>query len=288
VKKVPAFLTLLATLNLGDPRVRADEQTPPPAPPQTQPAPASPKSPPSSPPPPEASPAVPLPSDEEIRTAVEEALGRDADVAGHSVLRVRCEEGILTLSGKAETLKALQQAERRAGDVRGVLDVVATAEIATAGALDSRILLELHSALDISTFRGDSISVAVEGGVVRVNGTTATYARKLLADKTISEVPGVVEVVNSLVVAAPPEGDDAELARRVRLLLTGGLSPVPGLFDVTVRNGEAALRGKVPLYSHRVQAERLALSVGGVVAVDDRLKVDPSLRVQEATVEVQP
>jgi osmotically-inducible protein OsmY len=208
---------------------------------------------------------------------VEEALSRDAGIAGHGTFRVKCEEGIVTLSGSAETLSVLRQAERRAGDILGVLDVVIVCNISTAGAPDSQILLAIQRALDLPAFRGDNIAVAVIDGHVHLSGTTATYARKLLAERSASEVPGAVAVRNNLRVAAPPEGDDAALAWRIRLLLTGGLTPIPGRFDVTVKGREVVLRGEVPLYSHRIQAERLALSVGGIVAVENRLKVDPSL-----------
>ena len=233
-------------------------------------------------------PQAPLPTDEEIRARVEEALSRDKGIAGHGTFRVACEEGIVTLTGSAETLSVLRQAERRAGDILGVLDVVITCNISTAGALDSRILLEIQRALELPAFRGDSISAAVTDGHVQLRGTTATYARKLLADRSTSEVPGVVGIRNNLRVVAPPEGDDGALAWRIRLLLTGGLTPIPGRFDVTVKNREVLLSGEVPLYSQRIQAERLALSVGGIVAVENRLKVDPSLALPQTPSESSP
>jgi len=248
-----------------DPRTAATATQPVSAPEQTAPEPAP-------------SPGVaPLPTDEEIRARVKEALSRDAAIAGHGTFRVTCEEGIVTLRGTAETLSVLRQAERRAGDVLGVLNVVTVCNLSTAGASDSSIFLELQKALDLPAFRGDDISAAVIEGYVHLRGTTATYARKLLAERSASEVPGVVGVRNNLLVVAPPEGDDNALAWRIRLLLTGGLTPIPGRFDVTVKGRVAVLRGEVPLYSHRIQAERLALSVGGIVAVQNRLTVDPSL-----------
>ena len=233
-------------------------------------------------------PMAPLPTDQEIKARVEEALSLDASIADHGTFRVKSEEGIVTISGSAETLSVLRQAERRAGDVRGVLDVVISCSISTAGAPDSQILLDIQSALDLPAFRGDNIAVAVMDGHVHINGSTATYARKLLVERSASEVPGVVAVQNNLRVAAPPEGDDAALAWRIRLLLTGGLTPVPGNFDVTVKGREAVLRGEVPLYSHRIQAERLALSVGGIVGVQNRLQVNPYLAFPKTGPEIRP
>jgi osmotically-inducible protein OsmY len=270
--------------------IRAEEQENPPPPTQTAPAPetapATEVAPPQEPAPPAA--AQPLPTDDEIKAQVEEALAHDAVIGDHATLRVSCEEGIVTIGGRADTLSVLLQAERRAGDVRGVLDVVAEAGISHAGIADSQILMDIEHAMDIPAFRGDNVAVSVTDGGVRLSGTTVTYARKLLAERCASEVAGVVSIQNNLRVIAPPEGDDAELARRIRLLLTSGMTPVPGKFEVTVVRRDALLRGKVPLYSHRVQAERLALSVGGIRTVENRLKVDPMLSIPRTTVEVTP
>ena len=229
-----------------------------------------------------------MPEDEEIRAEIERTLAADVAIAGHSTLAVECDAGIVTLKGKAETLSVLRQAERRAGGVRGVLDVVTTAGISTSGVPDSRILLAIQSSLAAPAFRGDAISVAIEEAHVRLNGATATYARKLLAERSTSEIPGVVSIQNNIRVVAQAEGDDAELQRRSRLLLHGGLTPVPGDYEVVVDNRRATLSGRVPLYAHRIQAERLVLSVGGIVEVINKLKVDPTLTVPRSTVEVTP
>ena len=289
-------LALLVALLFGPPsspaQSRGEDVAPPATQTQTAPAPtgaeASPgTATPDSGPAPSAPPA-PLPSDQEISARVEEAFSRDPAISGHGNFRVKTEEGIVMISGSAETLSVLRQAERRAGDILGVLDVVISCSISTAGAPDSQVLLDIQSALDVPAFRGDRISVAVMNGQVHLNGTTATYARKLLAERSASEAPGAVSVQNNLRVAAPPEGDDAALAWRIRLLLTGGLTPIPGRFDVTVKGREAVLRGEVPLYSHRIQAERLALSVGGIVGIQNRLVVSPSLAFPPAGAENRP
>jgi len=291
----PLFAFILAgLLAAAPPTARSQEESAPPpaartwtAATATQPASAPVQTAPAPEPVPSPRP-VPLPTDEEIRGRVEEALSRDAGIAGHGTFQVACEEGIVTLTGSAETLSVLRQAERRAGDILGVLDVVIVCNISTAGAPDPRILLEIQRALDLPALRGDNIAVAVTDGYVHLRGTAATYARKLLAERSVSEVPGAVAVRNDLRVSAPPEGDDDALAWRIRLLLTGGLTPIPGRFDVTVKGREVVLRGEVPLYSHRIQAERLALSVGGIVAVENRLKVDPSLAFPRTTPEGTP
>ena len=289
----PLFASILAgLLAAAPPAARGQEEgTPPPDAPAAATAPGSASDPepiaPDPEPAPSSRPAL-LPTDEEIRARVEEALSRDSGIAGHGTLQVECKDGIVSLTGSAETLSVLRQAERRAGDVLGVLDVVTGCNLSTAGIPDPRILLEIQRSMDLPAFRGDSISVAVIDGHVHLRGTTATYARKLLAERSALEVPGVVAVRNNLRVTAPPEGDDGALAWRIRLLLTGGLTPIPGRFDVAVKNRDAVLDGEVPLYSHRIQAERLALSVGGILTVQNRLKVNPSLALPQTTPEGTP
>src|SRR5438093_330650 len=134
MKNVPLSI-LLAVLVLSIPPASGEEGPPPTPAPQTQTAPAVPGT-----PPPvdlqERRPTVSPPSDEEIRAAVEEALARAVSISEHAKLRVGCEEGILTLSGEAETLEVLHEARRLSGDTRGVLDVAVAAGISTRGAPD--------------------------------------------------------------------------------------------------------------------------------------------------------
>jgi osmotically-inducible protein OsmY len=284
-----AFLVLWAALGVQAPAASLAREEP--ATPQTSPAQTAPAEAPPAPPPrssPSGVPSLPPPGDEEIRAEIERALSADTAIAGHSSLSVQCDEGIVALKGKADTLSVLRQAEHRAGAVRGVLDVVTTAGIATSGVPDSRILLDIQSSLAVPAFRGDAISVAVDEAHVRLSGTTVTYARKLLAERSASEVPGVASIQNNIRVVAAAEGDDAELQRRSRLLLHGGLTPVPGNYEVVVDNRRATLSGRVPLFTYRIQAERLVLSVGGIVEVINKLKVDPSLTLPGSTVEVTP
>jgi osmotically-inducible protein OsmY len=276
----PSLSILVLTLAFAHPPASAEEpESPPAAPPeaQTQTAPS-----PGPTPPETAAPAIEppaklsIPTDEEIVASVKETLQRDSDLTANADLVVKCEVGILTLGGRARTLAQLRQAERLAGTVRGVLDVVVTAAVTTRGAPDSQILMEAQRAFDIPSFSGDRIGVAVSEGRIRLDGTVISYARKLLAEKTASEIEGVTLILNSLKVVTAPEGNDEELAHRILLLLTGGLTPIPGEFEVTVKGGRALLKGHVPLYYLRQQAQRLAFSVGGVKEVDNRLTVDPA------------
>ncbi len=261
------------------PAIAGEPDSPPPAPEEapTQTAPSPGPTPPEAPAPAVQPPTkLPIPADEEIVASVKETLEKDSDLTANADLTVRCEVGILTVGGKARTLAQLRQAERLAGSVRGVLDVVVTAAVTTRGVPDSQILMEAQQAFDIPSFAGDRIGVAVSEGRMRLDGIVTSYARKLLAEKTASGIEGVTLILNSLRVASVSEGNDEELAHRILLLLTGGLTPIPGEFDVTVKNGRALLKGHVPLYYLRQQAQRLAFSVGGVKEVDNRLTVDPS------------
>src|SRR5262245_22082883 len=223
-----------------------------------------------------ASPAAPGPlSDDQVEVAVEAALARES-VSGSSGLKVRCDEGILTLGGTAETLHSLNQAVRQAGAVPGVVDVVWTA-VPRPGVTDGEILAGAQQALRTPSLSYVNIQAAVGSGRVTLNGTCGSYAQKLLAEREISKIPGVVELRNRIAVTSETNLSDERLASVVLSRLTSASGAVAGLFRVSIRGSVAILTGRVPLYLSRLEASECALGVSGIQQVDNRLVVDPAL-----------
>jgi osmotically-inducible protein OsmY len=141
-------------------------------------------------------------SDERMEAAVEAALSRLDNVSGTSDLKVGCDEGILILGGTVETLYTLDQAVRRAGSIPGVVDVVVTATVPRLGIPDSGILAGVQQALRTPSFSFVNIQASVGGGRVALTGTCGSYTQKLLAEREISKISGVVEVKNRIAVTS--------------------------------------------------------------------------------------
>ncbi|MCI0568317.1 MAG: BON domain-containing protein [Acidobacteria bacterium] len=215
--------------------------------------------------------------DERLEAAVEAALTRSESLSEIAGLKVQCDEGILTLRGTVKTLYTLDQAVRQAGTVAGVVDVVVTAAVPRLGIPDSEILAGVRQALQTPSFSFVNIQASVGGGRVALTGTCGSYSQKLLAEREISKIPGVVQVQNRIAVTAQANASEERLARLVLSRLTGPSGPAEGLFRVSIRGSVAILTGRVPLYLSRLEAEETALGVPGIQQVDNRLVVDPLL-----------
>ena len=216
-------------------------------------------------------------SDDRIQAAAEAALGRPEVISGISGLRVQCDEGILTLKGIAETLFAIDRAVRLAGAVPGVVDVVVSATVPRQRVPDAEILAEMRKALQIQAFSFVNIQATVGYGRVVLSGSSGSYAQKLLAEREISKISGVLEIQNRITVKAETNVSEKGLARLVATRLISESSPVSGILKVAIRGKVAVLSGRVPLFLTRLEATEAALNIPGIQEVDNRLVVDPNL-----------
>ena len=219
---------------------------------------------------------LPIPTDVQILDAVQNVLMSSPE-AGARGLRVRCEEGILTLGGTADTLFSLQAAVRQAGTVRGVLDVVVTATVPRRGISNAQVLSDVREALGRMDSASGSIQASIGYGVVVLQGVTGTFGHKMMAEEVVSRIPGVTRIQNDIRVSTETNARAHELSRRILAELRSGSTTLPGGIDVTMKGPVAVLEGRVPLFVHRIEAEEAALSVPGVTSLDNRLVVDPTL-----------
>lgn len=216
-------------------------------------------------------------SDDRIKAAVEAALARAEIISGISGLRAQCEEGILTLKGIADTRFAIDQAVRLAGAVPGVVDVVVSATVPRQRVPDAVILAEVQRALQIPSFAFVSIQATVGYGRVMLSGSSGSYAQKILAEREISKISGVLEIQNRITVKSETNVSEKRLASLVAARLISESSPVSGVLKVAIRGKVAVLSGRVPLFLTRLEATEAALSIPGIHEVDNRLVVDPNL-----------
>lgn len=216
-------------------------------------------------------------SDDRIEDAVESALASSESASALSGLRIRCDEGILTLGGSVETLYSLDQAVRQAGTVAGVVDVVVTAVVPRLRVPDSEILAAVQQSLQTQSFSFANIQATVGGGRVALSGSSGSYSQKHLAETEISKIAGVVEIQNRITVTSETNVSEQGLSRLVLSRLSGGAAASAGRLQVSIRGSLAILVGRVPLYLNRLEASETTLGVPGIQEVDNRLVVDPSL-----------
>jgi osmotically-inducible protein OsmY len=122
----------------------------------------------------------------------------------------------------------------------------------------------------------DEIAVqADEYGDVVLRGTVGSIVQRAEAARTTRRVPGVQDVDDQLRVKLMGIGGrtDADTRSAVLAALIDDDELRAGDIDVRASGGTVTLSGFVALYSQRDRAERIALGVGGVEHVVNRLGV---------------
>jgi osmotically-inducible protein OsmY len=117
------------------------------------------------------------------------------------------------------------------------------------------------------------IAVAVEDGVVVLNGVVPGLAHKRLAGVLAWWVPGSRDVINGLSVDPPEKDSDGEITEAVRVALDKDPLVDAAQLRVTTDNSVVTLDGLVPTESERDLAEWDAWYVFGVDRVVNRIAV---------------
>jgi osmotically-inducible protein OsmY len=102
-----------------------------------------------------------------------------------------------------------------------------------------------------------------------------TAYEKTHAGALVSRVPGVKEVTNDVIVRWNAPYSDDTLRERVEdgLVMNSETRFVADAIHVDVSNREARLTGDVASWAERREAGRVALMVGGIKVVDNRITV---------------
>lgn len=127
-----------------------------------------------------------------------------------------------------------------------------------------------------SRVEAEHVHVAVTNRIVALTGTASSYAAKLAAQKAAHRVPGVLDVVNDVVVPIAPgrERGDADLAAAVRHALQWDVRVPDERIGTTVGSGFVTLEGTVHLLRERDDAERAVRSLAGVRGVTNLIRVE--------------
>lgn len=127
------------------------------------------------------------------------------------------------------------------------------------------------------------VGVEVDGGVVTLTGTVASYAEKIAALDATYRVTGVVDVANDVVVHTPLDDTptDTDVAHAVRQAMEWDSFVPSRTIRSTVSDGWVTLEGTVALFRQRVDAERAIQNLAGVKGVSNRIVVSPGIAKAE-------
>jgi osmotically-inducible protein OsmY len=145
-----------------------------------------------------------LKDDEKIKAAVLDAFAYDPRVFSFNP-DVTVDNGVVTLAGTVDNLKAKRAAERDAMNTVGVWRVQNFLKVRTPEPIsDDTIISDLKTALALNTTTESyEIDVEVEDGIATLKGTVDSYLEKNEATDIASRTNGVIVVRNKLEVEYP-------------------------------------------------------------------------------------
>ncbi len=122
----------------------------------------------------------------------------------------------------------------------------------------------------------EAIEVTVANRIVALTGTATSFAAKVAAGKAAHRVPGVLDVVNDILVPPVPGRArcDADLAAAIRHALQWDVRVPDERIGSTVESGFVTLEGAVNLLREREDAERAVRSLAGVRGVTNLIRVE--------------
>lgn len=151
------------------------------------------------------------PSNQLMTLAIENEL-LSSDAIFSSNLGVSVDQGVVTLSGTVDSLRAKQHATRLAKLIRGVQSVINQMIVEPAKRDDELLTLDVEQALtQNAATESYEVLVVIDNGIARLGGTVDSHAEKRLAADVASGVAGIREVDNRLKVQSPNQRPDLSL-----------------------------------------------------------------------------
>ena len=218
-------------------------------------------------------------TDEDIKMDVVEQLHWDSRVDASRV-RVTVVERMVTLEGEVVSQEARDAAGEDASAIRKVLAVANKLRVEprpipvppTDQELEAGILslYRLDSVLDES-----GISVEVQDGVVRLEGSVDAFWKMGRVQELIAGLSGVKEVENRLSVVPTDDYMDQALAENLTAALSRNALVDTETITVEAEDGVVTLTGTVPDWHAFRAASHTASHTAGVVELNNRLVVYP-------------
>jgi len=218
---------------------------------------------------------MPIKTDTDLERDVLAELGWEPSVTEKGI-GVKAKDGVVTLRGTvpsyAEKYAALRAAER----VKGVRAVAQELEIALPKAderTDARLAEGAATSIEWNSFvpRG-KVTVAVEKGWATLGGTVDHEYQRSEAERSLRTLVGLRGITN-LIVVSPRMPTSQTVKTEIEAALKRHAEVDASRIVVQTIGPKVTLRGSVPSWPERREAERAAWSAPGVTDVEDLITV---------------
>lgn len=215
--------------------------------------------------------------DETIKKEVVDQLYWDNRVDADDVT-VHVDNGVVTLDGTVPTHGARSSAVTDTWMIDGVTSVEDKIDVEISPAIEIPTDAEIRNNIEnILSWNTDidvmEIDVTVEGGVVTLEGTVDEYWKKWKAVELVSDVSGVIDVIDEMTVVPTGSFIDQDIAETINNALDRNLYIDAEDITVEVEHGKVTLTGVVPTNFVRSKAGDIASYTAGVIEVHNNLVV---------------
>lgn len=192
---------------------------------------------------------------------------------------VTVDDGVVTLSGTADTYLERWAAVDAAFSVGGVVDVIDNITVMPPHPLrpDEEVAGDVSRALswDARIDEAD-VDVLVDNGTVTLSGTVGSLFEMDSAVEDASWTNGVVDVVNNLIVRPPEPRTDEEVKRDIEDAMKRDALVNAERIRVNVTDGTVILTGTADSFAEKTASEADARLTRGVTAVINNIAVSPA------------
>ena len=216
-------------------------------------------------------------TDEQLKKNIVDHLFWDDSIDASGV-KVEVSNGKATLSGSVLTFGAKDAASSAAWLVNGIQDVENRLQVQLPADIPIRTDDEIQrNAAEVFTWNADlhglAISVSVTQGVVTLGGTVASYWQRNKAETLVSDLLGVVNVINQLIVVPSELLTDQTIAKNIHTALKNSPHIDGSAIKVSVKDGIVLLKGSVPASHDRMQAFTVVGNCRGVKDIINEIRV---------------
>jgi len=194
-------------------------------------------------------------------------------------IAVGVRDGVVTLAGFVDSFIDRWKAERVASKVKGVKAIVNEIEVKLPSGSTRTDPDIARATLDALTWNisvpHDRIKLKVDKGWVTLEGDVDWYYQKEAAERAVRHLTGVKGVSN--LIALRSRAVPSDVKQKIKDALQRGAQFDAEHITVEVEGSKAILHGTVRSFAEMRDAERAARNAPGVIEVDNRLTVDPSV-----------